>query len=81
MRPIHFQEANTEFVKPNGMTDEECGPLSAYVGENHISTVWQPNKEDIEAINAGRPIIVQVCGLSLPPISLFTTDENGNSND
>ena len=85
MRPIHFPEANIEFTKPATMDDSECLPISAYVGidsngNHHINTVWQPNKEDIEAINAGRPIVVCVLGSSLPPLALFTYDENGDTN-
>lgn len=81
MRPIDFPEANAHFGKPDSMTDEECMPISAHVGNGFINTVWQPSKEDIEAINAGRPIIVSVAGSSLPPMGLFTCDENGNSNE
>lgn len=81
MRPIDFPEANTQFTKPDDMTDEQCGGLSAYVGEGHINTVWMPNKEDLEALNAGRPIIVCVRGSSLPPMSLFTADEEGRPNE
>ncbi len=85
MRPIHFEESNATFGKPLGMTDEECLPISAYVGKDengkpYINTVWQPSKEDIEAINAGRPIIVNVFGAGLPPMCLFTLDEGGKAN-
>lgn len=69
------------------MTDEECFPVSALQifdeSKQHviaIATVWQPSKEDIDAINAGRPIVVKVAGAALPPMLLFTTDEEGNGN-
>jgi hypothetical protein len=39
-----------------------------------------PSKEDIEAIQAGRPIILSVYGGGLPPICLFTCDESGTPN-
>ena len=86
MRAIHFPEANTEFHKPESMTDEECGSLSAYVGIDqrgftHINTVWVPNKEDLEAILAGRPIVLSIIGDAMPPVSLFTYDEAGNINE
>lgn len=86
MRAIHFQEANTIYGKPDGMTDEQCYEISAYRGKNAdghpiIVTVWQPNKEDIEAINAGKPIILQfTCG-SLPPHCLYTVDDKGEINE
>lgn len=85
MRSIHFDEANTFFNKPETMTDEECYSVSAYLGEvegrKFINTCWMPNKEDIEAILAGRPIVLQINGGIMPPVALFTYDENGNSND
>jgi len=86
MRPIHFPESNIQFNKPTSMDDSECLPISAFSGADangnpHINTVWQPSKEDIEAINAGRPIVVCVLGSALPPMALFTYDENGNSNE
>lgn len=85
MRPIHFPEANMIFNKPESMTDEECGSLSAYRGEDQngnkfVNTLWMPSKEDIEAIQSGRPIILSVYGGGLPPICLFTCDESGTPN-
>jgi hypothetical protein len=87
MRAIHFNEANKTYTKPPGMTDEECYEISAYEHRDEngkvvrINTVWQPNKEDIEAIMAGRPIVLQIMSSSLPPHALFTYDENGNINE
>ncbi len=86
MRAIDFPEANITFEKPTGMDDSECLPIQAYAGRDqngnpHINTVWMPSKEDIDAILAGRPIVVCVLGEALPPMALFTYDENGNSNE
>lgn len=85
MRHIHFKEANKFFTKPADMADEECSSISAHLGSDHlgrpyINTVWMPNKEDIDAINAGRGIIVTIYGPGLPPMSLFTLDENDMPN-
>lgn len=81
MRPIDFPESNIVFNKPDNMTDDECLPLPAYRGDNFINTLWMPNKEDIEAINAGRGIVLSIFGKSMPPVSLHTSDENGNINE
>lgn len=85
MIPIDFEQANVTFNKPTSMDDSECLPIKAYVGKDangnpHVNTVWQPSKEDIEAINAGRPIVVCVLGAGLPPMSLFTCDHDGHPN-
>lgn len=81
MRAIDFPESNITFGKPSDMADEQCFSISAYKGDGFINTVWLPNKEDIEAINAGRPIILQIVGNGMPPVSLFTCDEQGNINE
>ena len=43
-------------------------------------TAWKPNKEDIEAINRGEPIYIKTLTRQLPPMAVFTLDENGNGN-
>lgn len=43
-------------------------------------TAWQPNKEDIEAINRGQPIYIKTLARQLPPMAVFTVDENGQGN-
>lgn len=93
MHPIHFEGAR-EIGKPEDMTDDECFSLWAMPieytrtlpdGNPTVSKVWvecwQPSKEDIEAINAGRPVWLQIHSHGLPPVALFTLDENGNSNN
>jgi hypothetical protein len=85
MRAIDFPEANVIFKKPDSMSDEECHEISAYQdieedGTPYTITVWQPNKEDIEAINAGRQICVKMIGAAPAPIVLFTFNEIGEGN-
>ena len=87
MRAVDFEGRNKVYGKPKNMTDEECYELPVYVHRNEegeivfINSVWMPNKEDLEAINAGRGIIVQHGGNFLQPHALYTVDENGESNN
>jgi hypothetical protein len=46
----------------------------------YYMTAWQPNKEDLDALNRGEPVYVKVIGKGLPPMALFTLDEKGNGN-
>jgi len=39
-KPIDFPEANITWVKPKGMTDEECGSLQAYREEGLSVSCW-----------------------------------------
>lgn len=85
MMPVHFEGANTTFHKPSDMTDEQCMSVSAYVGRDSdnlpfVLTAWQPSHEDIQAINAGRPIMLKLVGVSMQPAALYTFDHEYNPN-
>jgi len=92
MQPINFPGA-IEVGKPENVKDEDCFSMPAmpvdytFTGEDGMQyparmwvEAWQPSKEDIAAINAGRPIWLQIHSQGLPPVAVFTLDENGNSN-
>lgn len=82
MLPIDFPEKNMVYTKPKGWTDEQCGDLSVWKGKvliddkgNTAPTIiscWQPSKEDIEAIIAGKPIYLFVTAEVQCPVSLST---------
>ena len=85
MRPIQF-EGSIEIKKPHEMSDEEC--LSVWAAQvDHVSggkvwiEAWQPSYEDIQAINRGEPIYLILHQSTIPPIGMFTLDEDGKSND
>lgn len=77
------------------MPDEQCLPIAAIPmevsygisteGQSLMGRVWmecwKPSREDIDAINRGQPIFIQIHSLALPPISMYTLDENGQSNN
>ena len=77
------------------MTDEECMsiwamPVNVIAGKDEQGNelvsrmwveAWQPSREDIQAINRGEPIWIQIHSMGLPPVAVFTMDENGKSND
>lgn len=73
MLPINFKEENRPPLgKPDCMTDEQCMSLPVFSDGSQYWSCWQPNKEDIEAINAGKPIWLNVLGAGHPPVSLQT---------
>lgn len=93
MHPAYFEGAR-EIGKPENMTDEQCFSIWAhnqdytYTGEDGKqyqtrvwTEAWKPSKEDIEAINRGEPVYIQIHSIGLPPISVFTLDKYGKSND
>lgn len=85
MQPIDFEGTNKTFTKPGNMTDEQCGALKAFVGTDNqgfpfILSAWQPTEKDIEAVNAGRPIMLKIVSHGMPPVSVYTYDENFEAN-
>jgi hypothetical protein len=85
MYPTDFEGSNINLAKPSGMTDEQCFSLPAEKnvdsqGFDYFLTAWIPNKQDIEALVAGRPLFLKVIGQTHPPLALFTIDEHGEGN-
>lgn len=76
MLQVSFSQANLTFTRPDSMTDDECADIQAFHGqiESHpvIITKWQPNREDIEAINRGEGIYLLIYNNGMPPVSLTT---------
>lgn len=96
MHPIEFPGSYV-IGKPKDMTDEQCSDIYAQsftTGDGFpvFRMAWQPSLEDINAINAGRPVYLDITGthyeqtadkfykIGLRPHSLFTTDDNGDIN-
>jgi hypothetical protein len=44
-------------------------------------TAWKPSYEDLQALNRGEPIYIRTLSKGLPPMAVFTLDENGQCND
>jgi hypothetical protein len=86
MLPIDFDGSNFTFVKPDGMTDEQCGSLSCFKGADAdgnpvIISKWQPNKEDIDSINNGGGVYLWVCNEVMPLVLLDTENPFTKQND
>lgn len=85
MLPVDFQERNALYGKPEGWTDEQCMTLPVWRGIDADGTpfcisVWQPSKEDLDALIAGRGLVLKlVCPVQIP-IAMWTLDENGEVN-
>lgn len=93
MQPVNFEGAKI-ISKPENVRDEDCFSMYAMpveitqTGEdgNELNgrmwvEHWMPSKEDLEALNAGRGIWIQIHSIGLPPVAIFTLDENNISND
>lgn len=74
MQIINLKSQDIEVIVPGLAAGVDADNYPYYL------TAWKPNKEDLEALNRGEPIYVKTLCKQLPPMALFTLDENGNEN-
>lgn len=43
-------------------------------------TAWKPSYEDLQALNRGEPVYIKTLSQGLPPMAVFTLDENNEPN-
>lgn len=80
MQPVNFP-GSEEIKKPLSMTDEQCMSIPAFHGFDQdgfpfFLTAWKPSYEDLQALNRGEPVYVKTITRKLPPMLLFTLDED-----
>lgn len=80
MQPIKFPQANFNWAKPNGTTDEQVGGLPAWKGKEQDSdwpvsiSVWEVTPEDLERIKNSGKIYLRVYGEGHPVVSIDSKD-------
>lgn len=86
MKPANFPEANRNLTKPQGMTDEECGPLPVYSDGTVCVSLWKPTlRERLSLLFFGKLWLFVHSGHTQPPVALdikkrvFTTGKGGNN--
>lgn len=78
MKPIKPEGSNLDLGKPADWDEErdgQCSSLPAlrtHDGRGHlvIQTTWEPDAEELAALNAGAPVVLTVWGVSHPPVAL-----------
>lgn len=85
MRFVDFVGSNITLVKPEGWTDEECQSVHALKetdlnGHPFYMVAVVPNKEDLDALNAGRPLYIKVTAQHFAPMFVFTMNEEDKPN-
>src|ERR1700744_5853454 len=71
-----------KIFESNGIAKLPEGVYAGVDAENFpfYMTAWKPNREDIDRINGGEPIYIKPLSKGLPPMAVFTVDEQGNGN-
>ena len=81
MVPTSFDESNMVLNRPPDMTDEQCGPLSVWVGnvtgpvgdvQPTVVSCYKLTADELEEIRRTGRIWLGVLGNTMPPVWLTT---------
>lgn len=73
MQPIKHPMCNDVLRKPPGMTEEECRDLHIRRDDASVWSFWQPNPEELLALNRGGAVALIVMGVTHPPLMVMAT--------
>ena len=74
MEASSFDEANAVYGKPEGMSADECNPLSVMRG--HVGNLpclvscWKPTQAEMDEIQRTGRVWLVIVGYMLPPLYL-----------
>ena len=69
MKPIKFDEANKQLLKPDSMTDEECSPLWVHTDGTQCISCWKMSlKQRLSALIFGKVWLSVYGGYTQPPV-------------
>lgn len=73
MKPVKFQGVNCTYKAPGC---EDLPSLHVLDGEHlSVTSVWKPSAEDMEVLNNGGCVCLNVLG-GLPPVALWVQEVN-----
>ncbi len=76
MEPMKFDESNKDLLKPQGMTDEECGSLPVWTNGKECISCWKMNwRERLSALCFGKIWLSVLSGQTQPPVSLMAAKQ------
>lgn len=75
MNPVKIEGANKTLTKPSNWDEgQSCGDLHVKEVTDGIyysvSSAWLPTPAELEALKAGKPLILTVAGRTMPPVIL-----------
>ena len=74
MIPKRIQGATRYLGVPKGWnpdTDGDCAHLAVLDTDGVMISAWEPTPKELEALNAGAPIYLQVVGTAHPPVNVW----------
>lgn len=71
MDPVEFKESTKVLTRPEGMTDQECGPLHVWSDGSQTVSLWRPTwRERLSILLFGRVWLAVLFGETQPPVSI-----------
>lgn len=84
MEPKQFDQANKNLLKPEGVTDKDCGSLPVFTDGKVCISLWQMTwGERLKALFFGKVWLFVHSGQTQPPVALMVEKEiftQGDSN-
>jgi hypothetical protein len=77
MRPIQHPTNNRVLGAPVGWDQNElfCSALAItdaiWDGVPAVLSFWQPDAADLARLNAGEPLVLSICGRTMPPAAVY----------
>lgn len=75
IKPLHGIHKKDEYLVVHAVNGKDR------YGNDCIVTAWKPSFEDLQALNRGDLVYINITGRELPSMNVFTLNEDGNSND
>ncbi len=76
MEPIAFDYQTKVLNRPEGMTEEECGPLPVYSDGEQCISLWKMSwRERISALIFGKVWLRIHSGHTQPPVAIDSTNQ------
>jgi len=71
MKPVDFPQANRTLLRPESMTDDECGSLNVLTDGKHCVSLWHPSiRERLSILLFGRVWLWVYSGDTMPPVAV-----------
>lgn len=74
MQIVNMKDHGADVILPGVAAGVDADDFPYYL------TAWKPSYEDLQALNRGEPIYIKTLSKQLPPMAVFTLDENGDGN-
>lgn len=79
MNPIHHPSSTRVLQAPEGWDQDRAQVQALAITDTHLNGVpclasfWQPDADELAALNAGGLVMLHIIGRNMPPVALAVT--------